>query len=180
MMRYFNICQDKRIPYGVLLLGLNSIGGYYEYKKGNISALEDSFVSSVNSSPVNFYPDILDRQIFMVKGAVKETIDIFIPDIRYKHCCLIDEQNSNYEQYYIPMFDIAEMHTGIQSRLYMFCREDSGDIEVLASLEFVEALFRRTPTGCRVIPIEHPWTLCSNDNVVGLAHIKLGSYPVSN
>jgi hypothetical protein len=149
-MKYFCLGQDTRMPNGVLLTNVNAINGYYEYKKGNVSLLDDSFVSMVHSSPVNFYPDILDRQIFMVKGAVKEVLDMFTPDMQYKHCCLLDEPNQKYEQYFIPLFDTVDAHTGAEMGLYIFRNKNENNIEVLASLEFVEVLLRRKPTGVRV------------------------------
>jgi hypothetical protein len=132
------------------MTNLNAITGYYEYKRGNASALDDSFVSFVTSSPVNFYPDILDRQLFMVKDVVKDVIDMFMPDMVYKNCCLIDERNNKYEQYHIPMLDTVGMQQGMEWGHYVFRNKDSDNIEILASLELVEALLRRKPTGCRI------------------------------
>ena len=152
-MKYFSLGQDHRIPNGVLLTNLNNINGYYEYKKGNPSMLDDSFVSPVNSSPINFYPDILDRQIFMVKGTVKEVLDIFMPEMEYKYCCLLDETNSVYENYCIPMLHEVDIHLGDELGLHIFRNENAKNIEVLTSLEFVEALLRRNPIGCRVIHV---------------------------
>ena len=152
-MKYFKLEQDKRIPYGVLLTGLEAIHGYYEYRKGNDTILEHSFTSFVNSSVVNFYPDILDRQIFIVKCVVKDVIDIFLPEVEYKFCCLIDEPNNIYEQYLIPMLYTVDIKTGIASGHHIFRNKETEGIEVIASLEFVEALLRRKPMGCRVVSI---------------------------
>ena len=152
-MKYFKLEQDKRIPYAVLLKGLDAINGYYEYRKGNDNILEYSFTSLVNSSVANFYPDILDRQIFMVKSVVKDVIDLFMPDVEYRFCCLIDEPNNIYEQYLIPMLHTVDINTGIVCNHHIFRNKDAEDIEVIATLEFVEALLRRKPIGCRVIPI---------------------------
>ena len=100
-MRYFRLEQDKRIPYGVTLNKLADIGGYYESKGGDLSGLDRVIVSYVNSSPINFYPDILDRQIFMIKGAVKEVFDVFLPELEYKHCVFLDNPYDRYEEYFI-------------------------------------------------------------------------------
>ena len=132
------------------MTNLNAIAGYYEYKRGNASALDDSFVSFVTSSPVNFYPDILDRQIFMVKDVVKDVIEMFMPDMVYKSCCLIDERNNKYEQYHIPMLDTVGMQHGMEWGYYIFRNKDLNNVEVFASLEIVEALLRRKPKGCRI------------------------------
>ena len=150
-MMYFKLGQDRRIPNAVLLTNLNSIEGYYEYKRGNVKLLEDSFVSMVSPGQLHFYPDILDRQVFMVKGPVKDVFDIFLPDVEYKHCCFIDAPNRAYVQYYVPILDAADFRTGIDSGHFVFRNLDSSDIEVVVSLEVIEAVLRRKPAGCRVI-----------------------------
>jgi len=149
-MTYFNLCQDTRIPNGVLLTDINKIHGYFEYKNCNASELDGFFVSMVNPSPVNFYPDILDRQIFMVKDSIKDVIDLFIPDMDYKHCCLIDDPNNSFVQYYIPMLDITDEEVGIESNLPIFRVADNNKLVIVASLDFVEAVLRRQPVGCRI------------------------------
>ena len=150
-MRYFKLGQDRRIPNAVLLSNLNSIEGYYEYKRGNVKLLDDSFVSVVNPGQVVCYPDILDRQIFMIKGPVKEVFDIFVPELEYKHCCFLDRTKRAYEQYYVPMLDAMGFKAGIGSGRFVFRNDDSSDFEVVASLEVIEALLRRRPAGCWMV-----------------------------
>lgn len=152
-MKYFKIGQDRRIPYGVLLTNLNNIGGYYESKKGELTPLDDVIVSFVNSSPINFYPDILDRQIFMIKDSVKEVFDLFMPELEYKHCCLLDNPNDRYGIYYIPMLDVLDIKDGITQSRNIFRIADTKEIEVSVSLDVIEALLRRKPTGIRTSPI---------------------------
>jgi len=149
-MKYYKLGQDRRIPYGVLLTKLNSIGGYYESKSGNLSSLDKAIVSFVNSSPVNFYPDILDRQIFMIKDTVKEVFDLFLPELDYKHCCLLDNPNDRYDVYYIPILDVLDMREGEAQGRHIFRIADAKEIEVAASLDVVEAVLRRDPVGIRV------------------------------
>ena len=152
-MKYYKLGQDQRIPYGVLLTNINAIDGYYESKNGNLSALERVIASYVNSSPVNFYPDILDRQIFMIKGAVKEVFDLFLSDIQYKHCILIDRPEKRHEQYYIPILDVCSVNEGSGQGKHIFRISDTKEIEVAASLEAIEAILRRKPTGVRITAI---------------------------
>ena len=152
-MKYFKLGQDRRIPYGALLPEPNGIAGYYEAKKGNLSALDDVISSFVNSSPVNYYPDILDRQLFMVKGVIKEVFDLFLPNMEYKRCLTMDDPLKRYEQYFIPGLEILDLHTGSAHKKHIFRLADTDGLEVAASLEAVEAMLRRKPTGVRISPI---------------------------
>jgi len=154
-VKYFKIGQDRRIPYGVMLTHLDRIDGYSDTKKGNFSSLDYVIVSTINLSPINFYPDILDRQIIMVKGAVKDIFDIFLPELEYKHCCLVDNNYERYDVYYIPLLDVFNIQEGIAQGRHLFYSIEMKEIEVLASLEVIEAILRRKPMGVRIIPINY-------------------------
>lgn len=86
----------------------------------------------------------------MVKDVVRDVIEMFMPDMVYKSCCLIDERNNKYEQYHIPMLDTVDMLGGMEWGYYIFRNRDSDNIEILASLELVEALLRRKFIGCKI------------------------------
>ena len=149
-MDYFKLSQDKRIPYGITLNSVDRIAGYRESKRGDMSLLENGISEVVRHSPLNFYPDILDRQIFMIKGAVKEVFDMFLPDMAYKRCNLIDTAVERYETYYIPTLDVVDIKDGIERGLHIFRIEGTKEIEVAVSLAAVEAVLRRKPVGVRV------------------------------
>jgi len=152
-MKYFKLGQDQRIPYSVLLTGLNKINGYFDAKDGNLSALDNAITSFVNSSPVNFYPDILDRQIFMIKDSVKEVFDLFLHELEYKHCVLLDNPEKRYTQYFIPVLYDLNIEDGVKQGRYIFRIANTKEIEVAASLEVVEAVLRRKPAGIRISPL---------------------------
>ena len=151
-MKYFKLSQDKRIPYSVLLTNTTRIGGYNESKDGYLSDLDRVIASAVNSSPINFYPDILDRQLYMIKGAVKEVFDLFLPEIRYKHCVMIDKPEKRCERYYIPLLDVFDLSEGCAhgNHIFRMRNTEGAKIEIVASLEVVEAILRRKPEGVRV------------------------------
>jgi len=153
-MRYFKLEQDKRIPYSVVLTGLNRIGGYFESKGGDLSDLDRIIVSLINSSPVNFYPDILDRQLFIVKGSVKDVFDLFLPDLKYKRCLLLDRPLRKLTSYHIPILDVIEFEQGADEKRHLFRVPDRKESRVIASLDFVEVLLRRNPKGVRISVVE--------------------------
>jgi len=99
IVKYFKLSQDRRIPYSVLIGDTSRIDGYYESKAGDLSGLPNVIVSYVNPSAANFFPDISDRQIYMVKGAVKEVFDLFLSDLAYKHCCMLEMGTDQYDIY---------------------------------------------------------------------------------
>jgi len=152
-MKYYKLEQDRRIPNSVLLADLSGAGGYYNSKGTDLSGLGRAIVSSVISSTRNFYPDILDRHIFMVKGAVKEVFDLFLPELDYKHCCLLDKPNDRYDMYYIPMLDVVDMQEGAAQGRHVFRIAKKNEIMFVASLEVVEAVLRRKPAGIRISSI---------------------------
>ena len=150
-MEYFKIGQDRRLPYSVMP-EMSGAGGFKESKSGDISQLDDITVLQTDSGQENFYPDILDRQIFMIKGVVKDVFEMFLPGMTYKHCYLNEENKC--EQYIIPELDILDIQTGVDEGLYIFRRADTKDIEVIISLEAAEAVLRRKPAGIRIVLAE--------------------------
>ena len=154
VVRYFKLGQDKRIPHGVLIQKTEGIGGYNEARKGDILLLDDIIFSMLDPSPLNFYPDILDRQILMIKGAVKEVFDLFLPGVTYKHCDMIDKENRRYEQYYIPALDILSTQEATEQGSHIFRRADVKDAHLIVSLEAIEAVLRRQPIGVSVEPAD--------------------------
>ena len=152
-MRYFKLGQDQRIPYAVLLTGINTIGGYFESKGGDLSKLDDVIVSFVHSSPVNFYPDILDRQLFMIKGAVKEVFDLFSPELEYKRCFMIDPYYNTCERYYIPILGVVDclsVRYDNRKDRHIFRIANAKETTVVAALDVIEALLRRNAEGIRI------------------------------
>ena len=153
-MKYFRLSQDHRISYGVTLKGLDRIAGYYEAKKGDLSCLDNRIHLSISSSPLNYYPDILDTHIFMVKDVLKTVFDLFLPYLKYKECFLLEKKAAGYNLYYIPFLDIIEKDVGIARGIHIFRLAEAKEIQVVASLEVIEAVLRRRPSGVRCIPIE--------------------------
>jgi len=147
-VRYFKLRQDERLPNSVRLTG-----DYHEARNGDLSNVDSVIVSLVNSSPLNFYPDIISGQLFMVKGAVKQVFDMFLPKMQYKHCVMIDEPENKYEQYYIPVldvFDVSEVSKAVASGRQIFRVISPRERAVVASLAAVEAVLRRSPAGIKI------------------------------
>lgn len=156
-MRYFKLSQDRDIPGGVSLSGVNSIGGYHEARSGDLSMLDNAFVSHVDYNSLNSCPDILDLDLFMVKGAVKQVFDMYIPKSQYKHCILTERDGKKHEQYFIPLLDLVDVGEGLEAAAQdkqIFRIISSNERMVVVSLEVIEAVLRRSPMGVRVDVID--------------------------
>lgn len=150
MIKYFKLSQDKRLSNAVLLSVPDKIRGYFEAKAGNTQNLDDALLSPIKESKHNFYPDILDMQIFMIKDAVKEVFDLFLPGHEYKHCCFIEGTSDKYTLYYIPTLEIMSVEKAREQSAHIFRIADTKEAEIAVSLEAVEAVLRRNPVGVRV------------------------------
>ena len=104
-MEYFRLRQDERQPYGIIFKGFHDIPNAMEAVKGNANLLDDMTVVFVTSSKYNWYPAVLSRQLFMYKESVKQTVDIYCPNLEYRHFCILDKKNRIYEYYYIPILE---------------------------------------------------------------------------
>ena len=153
-MRYFRISQNQDIPGSVSLREVNNIGGYHEARGGDLSKLDSAIVSLVDYIALDSCPDIHDRDIFMVKGAVKQTFDMFLPQIQYKHLVITERDGKRYEQYYIPLLDVLDkseiQEAMIQDRPIFCFLKGSKEVWVVVSLEVIEAVLRRNPMGIRI------------------------------
>lgn len=157
-MRYFRISQDRDVPGSVRLSGVNNIGGYHEARGGDLSKLDRAIASLVDYNALNSCPDILDHDLFMVKGAVKQVFDMFLPRVQYKHCVMAERDGKRHEQYYIPLFDVldeSEAQEAMTQNRPIFCFfKGSREIWVVASVEVIEAVLRRNPAGIKISVID--------------------------
>ena len=152
-MKYFKLSQDKRIPHGVNPTELHRMAGYHKFRSGDLSGLDDTITLTVTSNQVNYYPDILDQQLFMVRGAVKQVFDLFLPGNQYQTCFLLDHDFDRFEYYHIPVLEIIDIPEGITRNQPIFRIAGAEEIAVAASIEVVEAVLRRRPSGVRISPI---------------------------
>lgn len=86
----------------------------------------------------------------MIKDGVKEAFDLFLPEVEYKHCCLLDSLTNRYDIYYIPVLEVMEIQEGKKRENHIFRVAGTKEIEVVASLEVVEAVLRRKASGIRI------------------------------
>jgi len=152
-MIYFKISQDLDASGSIRLTGENNIGGYHEARSGDLTRLDNAIVSLVDYNSLKNCPDILDRQLYMVRGAVKQVFDIFMPSIEYKHCVFTERDGESHEQYYIPMLEVLNVNEALQAMEQhrpFFRVVVSRERVVVVSLEVVEAMLRRNPVGIKI------------------------------
>lgn len=172
-MDYFRLGQDRRIPYSVLLQGTPDIPNIQNAMHGDIVGLEEMTIVTVSSSTFNAYPNILDRQLFLVKEEIKEVFTYFAPQMQYRSFCLLDTENAVFNYYFAP--DIELVYCFDESSTYnlnksviqkvvlkkeqvkdrdIFRLKEVNDCVVIVSLPVAESLMRRKIEGLRFFSVE--------------------------
>jgi len=153
-MMYFKLGQDRQRPHSVMINTKYPIRGFREARDGDLSALDNVLAPFVHTSPINYYPDILDFEFYMIKGAIKDVFELFYPNMELKHCVLIDKPEKKYTQYFIPHLDLFDFELGIKFGSHIFRLKNARQIEVAVSLDVVEAILRRKPNGIMIEPFK--------------------------
>jgi hypothetical protein len=104
-MDYFLLKQDERYKDVPVISQLSSKIGMFQMKHQDIKKLEDKIVFNVNMASENDWPDIIDRQLFIVSDGLKKIIEKYLPDSVFKTLVLIDTGNKKQEKYFLPMFE---------------------------------------------------------------------------
>ena len=159
-MEYFRLRQDPRVP-NCAVMQLKNIRNYREAVRGNVTALPRMSATYVNSSKINVYPDLLDRQLFMVKDNLLEVFMQFVQKIEIRDICLLDNLLDVQEIYHIPNLEIVDCiaesseqgviildSDAVEDRdLFRAASKSDGPAVVIVSLLLAESILRRSPTG---------------------------------
>lgn len=174
-MDYFRLRQDPRRPYGILLKGLIQMSNGIQAAHGDVGGLDKMTVAFVSTgSKLNWYPDVFDKQIFMVRKHIKKSFDLVAPKMEYRYFCVLDNDNDRHEYYYAPVLpqvscyskaSEANLDTSVVRHLalrkgeippFMDIFRVSGvkDKVVVVSLAMAECLMRRRTDGILLSPID--------------------------
>lgn len=172
-MEYFRLQQDRRVPYAVFMQGLNGIPNAREAMNGNLTPLAFMNPIRVNSSKFNWYPDVLDQQIFMVKERIQKVFELFLPEMDSRNFCLLDSLNGRYEYYAAPCLDMVDclsdkskcnLDKSVVSKIvlnlqkvgqrHIFRIANVNTSIVIISLEAAECILRTRPEGIEIKHIE--------------------------
>lgn len=104
-MDYFLLKQDLRcsnVP------NLKNI--FYKLDTRNINRLnahkiDDVLIFQVNAEDNAQYPDVLDKQLFLISEKIGNIISKFDPEMIIKTVPLIDRKRNRQENYYLPIFE---------------------------------------------------------------------------
>jgi len=164
-MEYFCLQQDMDFSPNLILTGLSNVCTKDDFIPEKAFDIPDHSVVYPISKKENQYIDILSQQFFMVTEMVKEVFSLYVPEIKYKVFCVIDNRYKIYEYYFAPILSrvsYKDMHpdpasleiTAEQIGDKPIFRIDSQyDNIVVVSLEIAESLLRREIVGAKFLPV---------------------------
>lgn len=189
MTDHYRIFQDRRIPNAVSLPGLHTIIPVYKQRDHDYSSLKRSVIIKVLPSKFNYYPDILDQQLFLVKDWLKKVILSYQPTTKFHTFYVMDNVNRKLYPYYLPELPAldcfsqkSEANVNISRITTLFIRREQKGINdygifrvdnvlchtVLVSTALAESILRRNPDGLRVEKVyyeeESPAVICQDPN----------------
>lgn len=160
---YFLLKQDLYYGTGTQC----PLASYYEYsrevQKGDYSGLDNFKVTTVRPGEFNEYPDIISRQVFMVRQKILDAILLFDKSINYGTRYLMDMEYKVMHPYFIPhlqpidcLSSKAEISHGslkkavlstakIKEETHIFQIGNLDDNTVVVSTALLEAILRRKP-----------------------------------
>ena len=164
MYEYFVLKQDLYYRTGIQA----PIRSYYEYSKkvqqGDYTGLEIPEVIVVEPGEFNLYPEILSRQVFMVKQSILDVILLFNKNMKYSMKYVMDRKYKKMHPYFIPFLQTvdclstkAEIASGgklskavlnakkIQKETHIFQLDKLQKNTIVVSTALLEAILRRKP-----------------------------------
>lgn len=172
-MDYFLLKLDER--YGNIPVLLDVIK---KIDPRNINRLDahkiaGTIIFYVRADAGTSYPDILDRQLYLVSGGLKKIVEKYEPDTLFKTLPLIDLKNQRQENYFLPVFEEVEalsprcefnLDKSVVKKLVLqgdklkgkkiFRLKGCAETLVVVRLDAAESILRRDFTGIRLERIE--------------------------
>lgn len=104
-MDYFLLKQDERYKDVPVISQLSARVDMFQMTHQDIHKLEDTIVFNVNTASEGIWPDIIDRQLFIVSDGLEKIIGRYTPDAVFKTLILVDTGNKKQEKYFLPVFE---------------------------------------------------------------------------
>lgn len=104
-MEYFRIRQDSRYLFTPVF---SNPGEVMQRRKSvsleNADRIQDVSVLFADSPHLLDFPDILDRQFFLVSMEAKKVFAMYEPSMIFKNVCILNNERDEYGQYALPLF----------------------------------------------------------------------------
>lgn len=171
-MDYFWLRQDHRKPGTCAIEEFSNIPDYVKVLQGNVAALEDMTVLNVLPGQIQDCPDLLDGQLLMVRGVVREVFGLFLPSLEYRDVCLLDPTTQEHVYYEVPLLgavdcysneSVANLNASVIQELALdksklpqehIVRLAKVNAQVIViTLATAEAILRRKPVGVQLLPV---------------------------
>lgn len=172
-MDYFRLEQDKRLPFNIWIRRVMMLEGIHTAMRNDYSGLKDMNAVEVTGDSYGEYPDVFDKQLFLIKGGVKDSFDLHIPHISYKEFFLIDKTHKSYERYYAPVLPVieslseqsecsADKSVVARAVLRKNCLPEESifqvggvaDRVIIVRLDAAESILRRSPKGTHLSHVD--------------------------
>lgn len=169
LVKYFWIKQDRRENTGVYIPSLNEIFSIQDLAIQNYSKVKRSIVIKVKPSKYNYYPDVLDQQLFLVKKWIRDLFLVYEPELIFHTFYLMDSAHRVLEPYYLPEISkidcyhpesVANLDRSSISKLHIYSKgiQDKDLFQVaniranipVISVSLAESILRRNPKGVQV------------------------------
>ena len=172
-MDYFLLKQDERYTNTPRLRDV-----FYKINVKNINRLnahkiDDVVIFQVDADDRCEYPDILDKQLFLISEKLIKVISKYDLEMRIKDIPLIDIKEHRQENYYLPILEDVEAlseksETGVNKTVYkkivldsekikgkkIFRIKESSKTLVVVRLDVAESILRRKAKGLSLEKLE--------------------------
>lgn len=104
-MDYFRVMQDERFLNTPRITNIQDIViKRRDVTIDNADKIQDINIGFDRSKDEPDFPDILDRQLFMINEKVKEVFELYDPALQFKTICILNNPTGTSCLYYIPLF----------------------------------------------------------------------------
>ncbi|NBI70151.1 hypothetical protein D3Z50_03540 [Clostridiaceae bacterium] len=164
-MDYFCIRQDQRYRYTPVIQNFYSTFMRKDFMEDNGVRIPDKNVVFSNSAKEHDRVDILDSQMFAVSRPVKDVFRIYIPSMKFKQFCILNNELNSHALYYAPILksipclkscdkDALVLYKGKIGREPVFRIQDIQADRVIIRLDVAESLLRRNIKKYNLLKVE--------------------------
>lgn len=193
-MDYFLLKQDERCPDTPVLLHMRSQIDLRNIHRTRAHLIADAMVFHVRDEEQGSYPDILDRQVFLVSERLKRVIEMYEPDTLFKLFALTSMEYRQQHNYYLPIFEEVdalsphcEYHQDQTTLKRLILRAEplqgkkvfriqyGGKPLIVARLDAAESLLRRDFAGIRMERVQvEPCYIIGGSKHANVTFSKMG------
>ncbi|MEC0226301.1 hypothetical protein [Paenibacillus alba] len=105
MKDYFVLKQDERLTDAPELLDARKQVNSRDIHLTSAHKLADTMFFKVKAEKQSIFPDVMDRQLYLISERLKRLVELYAPDTIFKLTPLIDMAHRRQHNYYLPIFE---------------------------------------------------------------------------